>query len=88
MKILSKNIISKLSSSESKKLAELEKKLDKLKKAMIKYQSEYTIAIRKNTVSGKELTKMADKGFKYEKLVFDSIDKLEKYKELLKKKYF
>ena len=87
MKSLSKNIISKLSFSESKKLSKLQDKLDKLRELMIKYQTEYTIAFRKNTASEKDLIKMADKGFKYEKLVFNAIDELEKYKKLLMKKY-
>jgi hypothetical protein len=53
---------------------------------MLKHQSAYAIAFRKNK-SDKRLPTLADKGFKYERLAFDAVDKLNMYKKALHTKY-
>jgi hypothetical protein len=55
---------------------------------MLKAQSAYTQYCRKTKDHlSLKARKLADKGFKYEYLAFKSHAKLDKYKELLKKKY-
>ena len=81
---LSKAIIDKLSPAEAKKLKSLQEKWQKMYNEMIKAQSAYSMAFRKDS-SDKNLLKLADKGFKYEKLTFEARDNLNKYMDLLKK---
>ncbi len=85
MKPLSKSVIAKLSPSEAKKLKSLQDKLQKINNEMIKAQSAYTVASRKDSTN-KNLPKMADKGFKYQMLAFNASDELNKYIEVIKKK--
>ena len=77
-----------LTSDEKKKLKKMEKEDAITLEKMLKAQSAYTQYVRKtkNNLSLKA-RKLADKGFKYESIAFKSHDKLDKYKELLKKKY-
>lgn len=56
----------------------LEKKYEALRAKMLKVQSEYTQAVRKNTLSDAALRKLADRGFKLEKEVFKMLAVLEK----------
>jgi septal ring-binding cell division protein DamX len=85
MKPLSKALLAKLSPSETKKLKSLQDKCQKLQNEMIKAQTAYSIASRKDS-SNKNLHKMADKGFKYQMLAFNANEELNKYVESLKKK--
>jgi len=88
MSALSKIIIDQLSSEEKKKLKKMEKEDAITLEKMLKVQSAYTQYVRKTKDSiSLKAQKLADKGFKYESNAFKSHDKLEKYKELLKKKY-
>ena len=86
-KPLPKSILAKLLDSEAKKLTKLQEKSDNLGKEMLQYQSEYVIAARKGNSPDAKLRKMADKGFKYEYLAFEAVDKLNYYKDFLTKKY-
>jgi hypothetical protein len=86
-KPLAKSILGKLLDSEAKKLTKLQEKSDNLGKEMLKYQSEYVVAAKKGNTDDVVLRKMADKGFKYEKLAFEAVDKLNEYKDFLTKKY-
>ena len=88
MSDLSKSVLSKLTSEEKEKLKKIEKEDAIILEKMLKAQSEYTQYVRKtkNNLSIKA-RKLADKGFKFEYLAFKSHAKLDKYKELLKKKY-
>ena len=88
MSALSKIIIDQLTSEEKQKLKKMEKEDAITLEKMLKAQSAYTQYTRKtkNNLSLKA-RKLADKGFKYEYLAFKSHAKLDKYKELLKKKY-
>ena len=54
---------------------------------MVKYQAEYVVAAKKGDSTDTKLRKMADKGFKYEYLAFEAVDKLNEYKDFLTKKY-
>jgi hypothetical protein len=86
--VLSKSVLSKLSSEENNKLKKLEKEDSIILEKMLKAQSAYTQYVRKvKNTSSIKARKLADKGFKYEYLAFKSYNKLAKYKELLKKKY-
>jgi hypothetical protein len=85
MKPLSKSVIAKLSPSEAKKVKSLQDKWQKLNNEMIKAQSAYSVAARKDS-KNKNLPKMADKGFKYQMLAFNASDELNKYIKSLKKK--
>jgi hypothetical protein len=85
MKPLSKSVIAKLSPAETKKLKSLQAKWQKLQDEMIKAQSAYSAADRKDS-KNKNLPKMADKGFKYAMLASNANDELNKYVESLKKK--
>ena len=86
--VLSKSVLSKLSSEENNKLKKLEKEDSIILEKMLKSQSEYTQYIRKvKNTSSIKAKKLADKGFKYENMAFKSHNKLVKYMELLKKKY-
>lgn len=85
MKTLSKSFLAKLTPSENKKLKTLHDKWQKLQNEMIKAQSAYSVASRKDS-SNKNLPKMADKGFKYAILAPNANDELKKYIETLKKK--
>lgn len=59
----------------------LEKKHKILREKMLKVQSEYTQAVRKNTLSDAALRKLADKGFALEKKVLELWDKLQEEKK-------
>lgn len=48
-----------------------------LQEKMLKLQREYTRAVRAGILSEKELRKLADKGFKAEKAVLESLKKLK-----------
>lgn len=85
-KPLPKSILKKLSTSETRKLKSLKDKSDKLGKEMVRVQANYVIAFRRNRTN-KRLPKMADKGFKCEKIAFEAADELSTYKDKLKKKY-
>lgn len=56
----------------------LEKKYEALRAKMLKAQSDYTQAVRKGILGDAALRKLADKGFKLEKEVFEMLAKLEK----------
>ncbi len=86
--VLLKKIIDQLSSEEKQKLKKMEKEDAIILEKMLKAQSAYTQYIRKtkDSISSKA-RKLADKGFRYESMAFKSHEKLDKYKELLKKKY-
>ena len=88
MSALSKIIIDQLTSEEKQKLKKMEKEDAIILEKMLKAQSAYTQYTRKtkNNLSLKA-KKLADKGFMYESMAFKSYAKLDKYKELLKKKY-
>ncbi len=86
MKKLSKKILAKLSTTEMKKLTKLKDKADKLFEKMRKCQADYVILSRKNRFD-KRLPKMADKGFKYEKMTSDAYDKVKEFEEKMKIKY-
>ncbi len=85
MKTLSKSFLAKLSPVENKKLKTLHDKWQKLQNEMIKAQTAYSVAVRKDG-SNKNLPKLADKGFKYSMLASNANDELKKYIESLKKK--
>jgi hypothetical protein len=87
-KPLAKSILGKLLDSEAKKLTRLQEKSDNLGKEMLKYQAEYVVAAKKGDSTDTKLRKMADKGFKYEYLAFEAVDKLNEYKDFLTKKYY
>ena len=80
--------LSKLLSEEKERLKKMEKEDAIILEKMLKVQSAYTQYIRKtkDSISSKA-RKLADKGFRYESMAFKSHEKLDKYKELLKKKY-
>jgi len=83
-----KIIIDQLTSEEKKKLKKMEKEDANNLEKMLKAQSAYTQYTRKTKDNlSLKARKLADKGFKYERIAFKSHGKLEKYKELLKKKY-
>jgi hypothetical protein len=85
---LSKSVLSNLSSEEKKKLKKMEKEDAITLEKMLKAQSAYTQYVRKTKNSSSlKAKKLADKGFKFEYLAFKSHAKLDKYRELLKKKY-
>jgi hypothetical protein len=86
-KPLPKSLLSKLVEKEIKQLQKLQGESDNLGKEMVKYQAEYVVAFRKGDSTDGVLRKMADKGFKYEKLAFEAADKLNEYKDFLIKKY-
>jgi hypothetical protein len=69
-KPLPKSLLSKLAEKEVKQLQRLQEKSDHLGKDMVKYQAEYVVAARKGDSTDAKLRRMADKGFKYEKLAF------------------
>lgn len=83
-KPLPKSILERLISSEAKKLTKLQESADNLGKEMVKYQSDYVVAARKGAADT-VLRKMADKGFKYEYLAFEAVDRLNEYKDFLTK---
>lgn len=58
----------------------LEKKYETLRAKMLKAQSDYTQAVRKGVVGDAALRKLADKGFKLEKEVFEMMAVLAKEK--------
>jgi hypothetical protein len=88
MSALSKIIIDQLTSEEKQKLKKMEKEDAIILEKMLKAQSAYTQYVRKTKNSSSlKAKKLADKGFKFEYLAFKSHAKLDKYKELLKKKY-
>ncbi len=86
MKQLPKYITQQLTPAETRLLNRLQVKSDSLGETMLKHQSAYVIAFRKNK-SDKRLPALADKGFKYERLAFDAVDKLNLYKKALHTKY-
>ena len=85
-KPLPKHILAKLTEAEHKKLDMLQEKSDVTGADMVTYQADYVKAARKNPTDPR-LPKLADKGFKYEKLAFEAVDKLTAYKDGLRKKY-
>jgi hypothetical protein len=78
--------MAKLTEAEKDKLKYLEKSSNLLFKDMVKYQSLYTMTIRKSKFD-KDLPKLANKGFKYEKLAFEANNKYNIYRKKLHEKY-
>lgn len=85
---LSKTILEKLTKAELNTLNTYQQNHRKLGDKMLEYQRAYTDYVRKtNDNISLKVRKMADKGFKYELLTYDAYQKLESYRNLLKKKY-
>lgn len=79
-------IVRMMNSTEKKKLIRLTEKHAELQKKMEKAQSAYTQAWRKNSKDPK-LNKLANEGFKYELKAYKAKEALQKYTEMLLKKY-
>lgn len=85
---LSKTILDKLTLREQQKLKKMENDDFVMGEKMLKAQLTYTKYVRKSGDHTSAIARrLADKGFKYESLAFNSSNELSKYKEQLKKKY-
>ena len=90
---LPSRIISKMDSSEKKKLANLEAKYAKTGDEMLAAQHTATIAMRKEIKEKGDgyrsvrVQKLIDKGFKAEFLAFKAADELAAYKKSMRNRY-
>jgi hypothetical protein len=87
LKPLAKNIISKMSLSEKKKLDNLQEKYKKTGDEMLEAQAAASVAMRKEVKRSAAVQKLINKGFKAEFLAFKVADELKAYKEVMTKKY-
>ena len=92
-KPLPKSVLGKMTLSEQKKLATLEKKYDTTGNEMKEAQSAAGKAMRKEMAAGHvgkrsaPVQRLINKGFKAEFVAFKAADALRDYKEEMQKKY-
>jgi hypothetical protein len=85
-KPLPKAVLAKMSATEHKKFATLQKKSDDLGTEMVEAQRIASIAMRKEDQSG-HVGRLINKGFKAEFFAFKAADSLRSFKDDMRKKY-